>query len=70
LVRACAPTAKQLAWLVASVVAQTGAEKLSMFGVPEESQIAERARALGWIVAHVADEMQLRRERTRLHDGR
>ncbi len=70
LVRACAPTAKQLAWLVASVVAQTDAEKLSMFGVPEESQIAEGARALGWIVAHVADEMQLRRERTRLHDGR
>jgi ribosomal protein S18 acetylase RimI-like enzyme len=68
LVRTGAPTAEQLAWLVANVVAQTGAEMLSMFGVPEESQIAEGARALGWRVAHVADEMELRRERTLLHD--
>ncbi len=67
LVRACAPSAEQLAWLVASVVAQTGVEKLSIFAVPEESQIAEGARALGWSVAHVADEMQLRRERARPH---
>jgi ribosomal protein S18 acetylase RimI-like enzyme len=61
LVKAHAPTAEELAWLVASIVAQTGAERLSMFGVPEESQIAAGARVLGWSVAHVADEMQLRR---------
>jgi GNAT superfamily N-acetyltransferase len=60
LVRAGASTADRLAWLAASVVAQTGAESLSMFGVPEESQIAEGARTLGWSVAHVADEMLIR----------
>jgi ribosomal protein S18 acetylase RimI-like enzyme len=60
LVRAGASTADRLAWLAASVVAQTGAESISMFGVPEESQIAEGARTLGWSVAHVADEMMIR----------
>jgi hypothetical protein len=32
-----------------------------MFGVPEESQTAAGAGELGWSVAHVADEMVLRR---------
>ncbi len=61
LIRAHAPTSERLAWLAASVVAQTGAESLSMFGVPEESQTAAGAGELGWSVAHVADEMVLRR---------
>lgn len=70
LVKARVTTTEELAWLAASVAAQTGAESLSMFAVPEGGQIADGARALGWSVAHVADEMQLRRERTRPNEDR
>jgi len=57
LLKVRASSVEQFATLCASVVGQTGVERIDLFNEPSESASAEAARELGWSVKHEMDEM-------------